>query len=44
MLLGVKKHEMHHRKRLMLLQRLLGIVPQLTRQREAMTVQLPGKA
>jgi uncharacterized damage-inducible protein DinB len=36
MLLGVKEHEMHHRSQLMLVQRLLGIVPHLTRQREAM--------
>lgn len=36
MLLGVKEHEMHHRGQLMLIQRLLGIVPHLTRRREAM--------
>jgi uncharacterized damage-inducible protein DinB len=36
LLLGVKEHEMHHRAQLMLIQRLLGIVPHLTRQREAM--------
>ncbi len=34
MLLSVKEHEMHHRGQLMLIQRLLGIVPHLTRQRE----------
>jgi uncharacterized damage-inducible protein DinB len=34
MLLGVKEHEMHHRAQLMLIQRLLGIVPHLTRRRE----------
>jgi uncharacterized damage-inducible protein DinB len=33
--LGVKEHEMHHRGQLMVLQRLLGQVPHLTRQREA---------
>jgi uncharacterized damage-inducible protein DinB len=33
-LLGVKEHEMHHRAQLMLIERLLGIVPHLTRQRE----------
>ncbi len=44
MLLGVKEHEMHHRGQLMLLQRLLGIVPHLTRQREAMAAQQSGKA
>lgn len=36
MLLGVKEHEMHHRAKLMLVQRLLGIVPHLTRRREEM--------
>lgn len=35
MLLAVKEHEMHHRAQLMLIQRLLGIVPHLTRQRDA---------
>jgi uncharacterized damage-inducible protein DinB len=36
MLLGPKEHEMHHRGQLMLVQRLLGQVPPLTRQRQAM--------
>ena len=36
MLLGVKEHEMHHRGQLMLIERMLGIVPHLTRKREAM--------
>jgi uncharacterized damage-inducible protein DinB len=35
MLLGVKEHEMHHRAKLMLIERLLGIVPHLTRARQA---------
>ena len=35
MLLGVKEHEMHHRGQLMLIERMLGIVPHLTRRREA---------
>jgi len=35
MLLGVKEHEMHHRAQLMLIQRQLGIVPHLTRARQA---------
>jgi len=35
MLLAVKEHEMHHRAQLMLIQRQLGIVPHLTREREA---------
>jgi uncharacterized damage-inducible protein DinB len=35
MILSVKEHEMHHRGQLMLIERLLGIVPHLTREREA---------
>lgn len=35
MLLSVKEHEMHHRAQLMVYQRLLGIVPHLTRIRQA---------
>jgi|ERR1035438_2931759 uncharacterized damage-inducible protein DinB len=34
MLLGPKEHEMHHRGQLMLVQRMLGKVPHLTRQME----------
>ena len=34
MLLGVKEHEMHHRAKLMVVERLLGIVPHLTRIRQ----------
>ena len=34
MLLGAKEHEMHHRAKLMLVQRLIGIVPHLTRRRQ----------
>ena len=34
MIMSVKEHEMHHRGQVMLIQRLLGIVPHLTRQRE----------
>jgi uncharacterized damage-inducible protein DinB len=33
-LLGAKEHEMHHRAQLMLCERLVGVVPHLTRQRE----------
>jgi uncharacterized damage-inducible protein DinB len=36
MLLGAKEHEMHHRGKLMLIQRLLGQVPHLTRARQQM--------
>jgi uncharacterized damage-inducible protein DinB len=39
MLLGVKEHEMHHRGQLMLMQRMLGLVPHLTRRREALMAQ-----
>lgn len=34
MLLGVKEHEMHHRAQLNVIERLLGIVPHLTRARQ----------
>ncbi len=34
LLLGVKEHEMHHRGQLMVIERILGIVPHLTRERE----------
>jgi len=39
MLLGVKEHEMHHRAQLMVIERLLGIVPHLTRQRQERAAQ-----
>ncbi len=39
MLLSPKEHEMHHRGQLMLVQRLLGQVPHLTRQHQAMMAQ-----
>ncbi|MGA8766083.1 MAG: DinB family protein [Candidatus Acidiferrales bacterium] len=35
MLLSAKEHEMHHRGQLMVLERMAGVVPHLTRQREA---------
>jgi uncharacterized damage-inducible protein DinB len=35
MLLSAKEHEMHHRAQLMVFERLLGLVPHLTRQRQA---------
>ena len=35
MLLGTKEHEMHHRGQLMVMERLLGVVPHLTRDRQA---------
>jgi uncharacterized damage-inducible protein DinB len=42
MLLGTKEHEMHHRAKLMVIERLLGIVPHLTRARAEMPT--PTKA
>ena len=35
MLLSVKEHEMHHRGQLMLMERMLGITPHLTREHQA---------
>src|SRR5580692_9882867 len=35
MLLSVKEHEMHHRAQLMLIERIIGVVPHLTRDRQA---------
>ena len=35
MILGLKEHEMHHRAQLMLIERLLGIVPHMTRDTQA---------
>jgi uncharacterized damage-inducible protein DinB len=37
MLLGTKEHEMHHRGQLMVIERMLGIVPHLTRNRRPST-------
>lgn len=45
MLLAVKEHEMHHRGQLMLVERLLGITPHLTRQmQERMAAMQPQAA
>jgi uncharacterized damage-inducible protein DinB len=35
MLIAVKEHEMHHRGQLMLMERMIGIVPHLTRDQQA---------
>jgi uncharacterized damage-inducible protein DinB len=35
MLISVKEHEMHHRGQLMLIERMLGVVPHLTREMQA---------
>ncbi len=40
MLLGVKEHEMHHRAQLMLMERMLGMVPHLTREMNARMEQM----
>jgi uncharacterized damage-inducible protein DinB len=45
LLLGPKEHEMHHRGQLMQVQRMLGIVPHLTRQfQERMAARQPAAA
>jgi uncharacterized damage-inducible protein DinB len=44
LLMSLKEHEMHHRGQLMLIQRILGIVPHLTRRREAFAAQLQGQS
>jgi uncharacterized damage-inducible protein DinB len=44
MLLSVKEHEMHHRSQLAVSQRLLGIVPHLTKLREAHIAELKADA
>jgi uncharacterized damage-inducible protein DinB len=36
MILGPKEHEMHHRAQIMVMQRMMGLVPHLTRNMEAM--------
>ena len=43
-LLGPKEHEMHHRGQLMLIERLIGIVPHLTRHREEIVRQRQAAA
>ena len=42
LLLGIKEHEMHHRAQLMLIERMIGIVPHITRAREAFRAQSAG--
>ena len=45
MILGVKEHEMHHRGQLMLMERMIGMVPHLTREFQArMAAMQAGKA
>jgi uncharacterized damage-inducible protein DinB len=43
MLLSPKEHEMHHRAQLMTMQRSVGLVPHLTRQREERMAQLQSQ-
>jgi len=42
MLLGVKEHEMHHRAQLMQIERILGLVPHLTRQMQERMAAITG--
>jgi uncharacterized damage-inducible protein DinB len=44
LILAVKEHEMHHRAQLMVIQRMLGLVPHLTRERLARTAPAPRPA
>jgi uncharacterized damage-inducible protein DinB len=44
MLLGQKEHEMHHRGQLMLMERMLGGVPHLTRQMQERMAQMQAAA
>jgi uncharacterized damage-inducible protein DinB len=44
LLTSLKEHEMHHRGQLMLIQRMLGIVPHLTRRREAFAAELQAQS
>lgn len=43
MLLSAKEHEMHHRAQLMVCQRLVGLVPHLTRARDARMAQMAAQ-
>ena len=44
MMLGIKEHEMHHRAQLFLLERMVGIVPHLTRARQERQAQMAAQA
>jgi len=44
MLLGVKEHEMHHRAQLFLVERMVGIVPHLTRARQERQAAMASQA
>ncbi len=43
MLLSAKEHEMHHRAQLMVFERLLGLVPHLTRERQVRMAPPPAR-
>jgi uncharacterized damage-inducible protein DinB len=44
MLLAAKEHEMHHRGQLMLMERMVGVVPHLTRQQQERMAQMQAQA
>jgi uncharacterized damage-inducible protein DinB len=44
MVLSVKEHEMHHRGQLMLIERMVGIVPHLTREMQTRMAATPQKS
>jgi uncharacterized damage-inducible protein DinB len=44
MILSVKEHEMHHRGHLMLIERIVGIVPHLTREMQARMAAAPARS
>jgi uncharacterized damage-inducible protein DinB len=44
MILSVKEHEMHHRGQLMLIERIIGIVPHMTRDMQARQAAAAGKS
>jgi uncharacterized damage-inducible protein DinB len=44
MILSVKEHEMHHRGQLMLIERIVGIVPHLTRRMQERMAAPAGKS
>ena len=44
MIMSVKEHEMHHRGQLMMLERMVGVVPHLTRRMEEMRARMQQQA
>jgi len=44
MILSVKEHEMHHRGQLMLIERMVGVVPHLTRELQVRMAAVAGKS